>query len=296
MLSARALGILLFCCNTNQRINSRTLSENFKEGREAIRTAVNELIDQKYMVKETIRIGSRLHTYLFVTKHGANKIQKMMSKSDSWAPENRVPESIPGPLLQQNEQIINNLYITKFIKNTRTESVKEGENEIMGYEFFKTNSSADEDELLSYRQSAETKKTAEYQDAKKKAHDARTIHRESLPKDKWTSSDIGYEFASRVSNLWNIKPWSLVQTRFIPALASARRQHETTGVIEYEMINLFFNRVDFNKYDNADILWKMFIKMFPALASDAKARVSSEEDIETAQVEAKGSWDWMQDV
>ena len=55
-------------------------------------------------------------------------------------------------------------------------------------------------------------------------------------------------------------------------------------------MNIYFASMDFSKYSDADALWKIFISRFSELSSQAKVRLNSSEDLETAKVQADEQW------
>ena len=55
------------------------------------------------------------------------------------------------------------------------------------------------------------------------------------------------------------------------------------------MMNIYFATMNFSKYSDADALWKIFMSRYSELSSQAKLRINSVEDLETAQVQADES-------
>jgi hypothetical protein len=189
-----------------------------------------------------------------------------------------------------NNSVFANSLISK--PDTPTESVEEFQTinievDSMGYEFFEKQSSIDDDESLNARKKAQDAKKAEYEEAKAKTHKKR-LSRHSVPASKWTCTDVGYEFADRIYRVWSIKPWSVTNSRFIPALASLRKKHDTDGAIELAILDLFFGSIDFEKYDDAEHLWKLFVTRFPSYVLQAKSSmISTEESDEELRLKEK---------
>jgi hypothetical protein len=133
------------------------------------------------------------------------------------------------------------------------------------------------------------KKKAEYAEQKAARHAQRITHRETKPLAAWTPSDVAYEFANRILSFWHIKPWAVSNSRFIQALAETRKKYDTTAVEELEIMDRFFRALQIDKYTDADMLWKMFIKRFPEYAAEVKnmvkvdAEVTEEEHMQTAK-------------
>jgi hypothetical protein len=109
-----------------------------------------------------------------------------------------------------------------------------------------------------------------FEDSQVIKNEKRIQHRSLKAKEDWTPSDSGYEFEQKISNIWSIPPWSVTESRFIPALASARRRHGTNGQIESDMMDLFLIDDDWLKHQTGDRLWQGFIRRFSDLAQTAK--------------------------
>lgn len=155
----------------------------------------------------------------------------------------------------------------------------------MGYEFFSSGTSGDNDDLLRERQKHEAKRKAEYTEARAKvAEGKRGLLRDNLDPANWTCKDIAFEFADRVNNMWNIPPFSVLQTRLVQALATFRKQHDTNGAIELELLNLFFSTLQDSKYTDGNHMWRAFMYQAPQLLQTARENVitpaSIQEDIE----------------
>jgi len=163
------------------------------------------------------------------------------------------------------------------------DEVEEEENN-MGYEFF-SSSVSDNDDILRERAKHEAKRKAEYVEAKtKKAEARRDLHRANIPTSSWTCKDVAFEFADRINTMWNIPPFSVLQSRFVPALAAFRKQHDTNGAIELELLNLFFSTLQDSKYEDGNHMWKAFMYQAPQLLQTARENVITpariQEDIE----------------
>lgn len=295
MISARAVGLLWDCVYLGTNPTAEALQARFKEGREAIRTALNELVFEGLLERRAERAGSRIMTTCFVTEKGRN----YFTSYDSWGPEteDRHAESKPisGALIQQNEltytKYIASLTSKEITREPREEFTTMNVSDIMGYDFFEP--TASDDEAMEERIKARAKHEAE----KKEAHQQKTRKkmggRYDIPVSNWAPAEIGHEFAYRIENQWRIPPWSVATSRFIPALATMRKSHDTNGEIEFKMLDLFFASIDFEKYDSAEHLWKLFISRAPALVSQARGMVRTVEQVEEAQSQAAKSQEWL---
>ena len=156
----------------------------------------------------------------------------------------------------------------------------EGEGESVGYEFFESTSSADSD-LIREREKHQAAKKAEYVAMREKAAQKRDVHRSQIDPANWTCKDIAYEFAARLNDMWDIPPFSVTQTRFVQALATFRKQHNTNGAIELELVNLFYESMRQDKYEDGNHVWRAFLFKAPSLLQTARERVVSAEVLET---------------
>jgi hypothetical protein len=158
----------------------------------------------------------------------------------------------------------------------------EGEEKNMGYEFFGATASSDDDNLRERQRFQEYRK-AEYNEAReKKAEARREMHRSKVDPANWTCKDVACEFSERVSNMWHIKPFSVLETRFVQALGTFRKQHDTNGAIELEILNLFFSTLQDSKYEDGNHMWRAFLHQAPMLLQTARENVVTVEERETA--------------
>jgi hypothetical protein len=216
-----------------------------------------------------------------------------------WVPENEPRWRVSGELFPLNEltntssivAITSKEYVGDAHEEYRKVEVNLKDLEVeMPYEFFEPTAT---DEALEARQDALQKKKAEYRDAKAQVNKKRIVRRQDVPTALWTCSDVAYEFADRLGVHWNISPLAVMSTRFIPALSDKRSRFDTNGEIEVKMMDLFFSTVEFEKYTDAEPLWKMFVKQFEKYASQAKAMTRTDEDLEEASIQAKKSQEWL---
>lgn len=156
----------------------------------------------------------------------------------------------------------------------------EGEGESMGYEFFEATSSPDSD-LLREREKHQAAKKAEYVAMREKTAQKRDTHRSQTDPANWTCKDIAYEFAARLNDMWDIPPFSVTQSRFVQALATFRKQHNTNGAVELELVNLFYDSMRQDKYEDGNHVWRAFLFKAPSLLQTARERVVSAEVLET---------------
>jgi DNA-binding MarR family transcriptional regulator len=271
MISAKALGVLTEAASGLVPITAEDMAKHFKCGRSSMLAALKELRDIGYIETTTAHIDGRFVTYSKVTESGYKSL------------ETRLLSTLA--MQNSNNSVLANSLVCK--PGTPTESVEEFnkleiEVESMGYDFFEKTSSMDKDEMVAERRKADAKKKADYEQDKENKRKARLTRHHTAQED-WTPTDVGYEFADRIFKVWHIKPWSVTNSQFIPALATQRKKHDTNGAVEIRIMDMFFESIDFEKYDDAEKLWKLFIYKFPSYVLQAKTSMipaqESEEEI-----------------
>jgi biotin operon repressor len=276
-LSLRARAALMYFANSDMTISAERLSEEVAEGRDAIQTALKELRDVGFLVTRKERVGNRVVTTSHVTHKG-------FLEAASWGL--KIPLQIqytqqnnPIEILTNSDNIIRKVTIAGRL----------GE-EKMGYEFFEKSSSIDADERESERLKARAAQQQEYQEAKSRKHQKKVITKDDRAPEDWSVKDSILEFATQMSALWNIKPWQISGTRFFEALGINRKKYETNGLIEQEMMRIFFATVKTESQDDGERLWRLFIAKYSTLASQARTRIETPDKMATAKQQAEESW------
>ena len=274
-LSLRARGALAYFINADISISAARLAEEVAEGRDAILTALKELREAGLIVTRKERVNNEVKTVSYVTEKG-------FLEAASWGLKSR-PQILHS---EQNSliQVLANSVID--INKTSIGRLEEK----MGYDFFNSTSSSDADERQAERLKAMAERKATYQQQKSEKHAKDVVDRETASPKGWNVNQSANEFVSQMSAIWGIPPWKLAGSRFFIALSKARQTYDTDGEVEQEMMRLFFGALKVNKETNGDMLWKSFIKRFPELALQAKARLNSSDDLATAMVEAEEEW------
>lgn len=275
MISAKALGVLVTAASGMVPVTAHDMAKHFQCGRESMLSALKELRDAGYIETVSTHIDGRFVRYSKVTESGYKSL------------ETRLLSSLA--MQNSNNSVIANSLVSK--PGTPTESVEEFntvEIEVggMGYDFFEKTSSMDKEEKLAERAKAESHKRAKFVEQKEAKRKER-LSRHDVAKEDWTPTDIGYEFADRIFKIWHIKPWSVTNSRFIPAIATQRRKHDTNGAIDFIILDLFFGSTDFEKYDDAEQIWKLFIHRYPSFVLQAKSSMVKPDENEEARLKAK---------
>ena len=258
-------------------ISADRLAEEVLENRKAIQTALKELRDAGLIVTRKERIPRGVATVSYVTEKG-------FLEANSWGSKNVLQ-------IQQSEQnSIIQVLTNSAINIKRVTIAGRLGDETMGYDFFEKTSNSEALEQEAERVKAEAIKRQEHNDEKMRHHELLANSKDNREVKDWTVKDSVIEFASQMSNRWNVKPWSMAGSRFFEALGSARKKYDTNGVIEREMMNLFFTQLSLNKESDGDKLWKLFISRFSELSNQAKLRITSPELMERAKASAEEQW------
>lgn len=282
MMSLKALGLLVFLKNNpNVNISERSLAKILKEGRGSIGTAINELKALGLLRYKVQNINGN--------PVGVNTL--VLAENQPGVAKNQPGWLKTEPLLSLN-MLTNTSSKHINILGLYSDGVRMEEGNEMGYKFFSNNSEDEfEKEVKEANQKLKAQKKKEFNAAKKAKQEKAKYNRANKPVKDWSPQDCAYEFARRIEDLWNISPISLTESNFIPALAGARVKNDTNGELEVEMMNIFFSSLTDGKYSDGNILWRMFISRFSALAAQAKTRVHSEDEIQKAKEQSAKSWE-----
>jgi hypothetical protein len=298
MTSARATGVLVACVYQGVKPTVEAVQSHFGQGgRHMYLSALKELEDLGFLCRKKMRIGNDLRTECVITEQAL----VYLVGSGFPTPENLSVYVATGVgfsdlLFRQKQLGSSNSQYKLNSKTYSDESYQsvyvnvEAKEDEMPYEFFE--SSVTDDHLQ--ERAEDLKKSRErYQEKQKEKRERKIILRQDVPKAMWTCSDIAYEFAYRLEFHWHIPPWSVRSTDFVKALGGMRNRLGTNGEIEFEMINLFCDAINFQDYKNAEHLWRLFVKRADEFASKARGMVVSEEELEEATSQARKSQEWL---
>ena len=276
-LSLRARGALQYFVNSDMTISAARLAEIVSEGRDAVLTALKELRDAELIVTRKERVGSRIITTTYVTEKG-------FVEAGSWGLKSR-------PLIQHNVQNSTIQVLANSAINIKKVTIagRLGD-EDMAYDFFESTSSGDADDREADRLKAEARKRQERNDAKMADHAKKAISKANRTPEAWTVKDSMHEFADHIANYINIPPWKMSESKFFQALGSSRKKYGTNGAIEKEMMRMFFAIIKIDKQTDAEKLWKIFISRYSELESQARTRMVTPEQLQTAVEQAEDSW------
>lgn len=267
MITARALGVYYYLKATESTISADALASVFPEGRKTFLTALGEL-RQLGLITTTRQVVN-----------GKYVTQSYLNGS----PEKEL-------LLQQSQQnSLLNLIVNSYISKPNSELRSR---EAIELEYYET----EEDRLEAQRKFRERQ-----HDEKMKAHETRRqekmARRNPSNASGWSTTDSAFEFAEQMHDLWHIQPWQVTRSRFRYALADKRKEFNTDGAIELEMMKLFFSQIKHEtKLNDPEIVWKKFILQFSNLLTEVRRLMVTPEEVAVIKDKAKKSLDWMDNV
>lgn len=286
-ISARALGVYLYMVSVDSYKTAEELSEVFKEGRDAMQTALKELRDRG----------------LITTKKFRTSGGKILTGSELVSPEtaNRTLE-IPLLILLNKYKAINNIYnklkaingSSKQIYNKKNPSAfADTEEDYMKVNFPIGGPVDDKDYFEDQAREKELwdrERQKEFESKKKKAHD----------KVRSSGKNVNgcvAEFVSRVNSLWGVKEWTTDTKNFRIAYSQARRTHLTDGDIEFAMMDLFFGSKEYiAQINDPNHMWRRFITMFGPLSIQVKNTMLSADKVEKEEERVARSLEKLFDV
>lgn len=289
-LSARAVGLFLYMLGQGSYMTSDELSEVFKEGRDAIRTALEELRAHGLLITEKQKIeGGRFVT---VSKLVMPKNRRL---------ENRSLKS--RPLIQLNlYKLISNIknnFITnsssgKELYNLKNTSAFADKEKYTTFNIPTGGHMSDDDDY--YADMAREKELwnqeqqVEFESKKLKAHN------KVMASGKNIHGCVA-EFVNRVNAMWGVKQWTQDTKNFRIAYSNARRTHETTGDIEFKMMDLFFGSKEYiGQINDPNHIWRKFISMFGPLSIQVKNTMLSGDVAEKEEIRVAKSMEKLFDV
>ena len=252
---------------TGANISAESLSRTFPEGRKVFLSALKELRDAGLIETKRAVINGKYVTY---------------SQLIDGSPETE--------LLSQQSQLnsYKSLIAYSYISKPNSE---QGSREVK-MEYFES-----EDERLEAQRKWREKKHAEKMEAHESRRQTRMLKRNPLNAISWSPTDSSFEFAEQMHDLWHIQPWQVTRSRFRYALDAKRKEFNTDGAIELQMMKLFFSQIRHDtKLADPEIVWKRFIVQFHNLLAEVNRSTVTPEKMEAIKEKSTRSLDWMDDV
>lgn len=272
MISARALGVYMYLRFSDAPISAERLSSVFKEGRDAMGTALSELRAYNMISTKKERIGNKIMT-----------VNKLVDP-EFWALETR--------RLIQPSELNSYLILNTYSLISKKEYFRERKEEKMIDDYEPSPMYLDPEERAEYSRKMREKRDAAYRAERDAQIDARIKDKSTRTPAQWSTDDSAYYFAERVSSMWNVQPWTSVRTRFKAAFGKARKMYGTTGDIEFKMMERFFDGLEHHKHvNNPEIIWKVFIRDFGSLHIAVERSSVTPEDLAKAEEILKKQWE-----
>ena len=249
---------------TGANISAESLSRTFPEGRKVFLSALKELRDAGLIETKRAVINGKYVTY---------------SQLIDGSPETE--------LLSQQSQLnsYKSLIAYSYISKPNSE---QGSREVK-MEYFES-----EDERLEAQRKWREKKHAEKMEAHESRRQTRMLKRNPLNAISWSPTDSSFEFAEQMHDLWHIQPWQVTRSRFRYALDAKRKEFNTDGAIELQMMKLFFSQIRHDtKLADPEIVWKRFIVQFHNLLAEVNRSTVTPEKMEAIKEKSTRSLDWM---
>ena len=264
-ISRQAQDCLAFLyLNPTLIINHRTLMEHKGLSRRKSLVVLQELRDAN-CIKMTRIVGAGTKTKVVMSDVTKSVISGYR----------HIAVQLVSHISNSNTASTTNIATNKFLDEV------EGKEKEVGYEYFKKMSSPDDDTLVDRAKHLAQKK-AEYVEVREaKAQKRKDQHRSKISPSDWTCKDVAYEFGDRMADIWSIKPFSVTQSRFVQALSVFRKQHDTNGEVELNLIDLFFSTLKSEKYTDGNHLWRAFLYKAPSLLMQARESIITVEQMET---------------
>ncbi len=261
-ISAKSIGLLFFIISSDSSISAEALATTLLEGESAIATGLKELRNLGFLELENKRTKDGTFTkQTKVTPSGYEFIAQAIAQIS--------PYNSHFAQLFYNPAIPSGSSVGKFIPRSNEEP-----RNIISHEGYLAPTRA-ENELRNQEESEEEQRLAlnklekdreEWVAKKKRVQRAQFKARSEKPdKATWTPTDISFEFADRIQNYWNIEPWRVTKTRFRMILADMRKRHNTNGLIECAMMDVFFEQEDVSKFQDANFVMMRFFYRFGEL-------------------------------
>jgi hypothetical protein len=267
VITARALGVYVYLQATGANISAESLSRTFPEGRKVFLSALKELRDIGLIETKRAVINGKYVTYSQLAD-GSPKTELLSQQS------------------QQNSY--KSLIAYSFISKPNSERSSREVN----VEYFES-----EDERLEAQRKWREKKHAEKMEIHESRRQEKMLRRNPANASGWSPTDSAFEFAEQMHNLWHIQPWQVTRSRFRYALADKRKEYNTDGALELQMMALFFSQIKHDtKLSDPEIVWKKFILQFHNLLTEVQRSMVTPEKMEAIKEKSTRSLDWMNDV
>lgn len=264
-MNARDIAILEEFALTPFPGGAKGISLKVGEGRDAVQTAINNLKNAGYLETTTnAMVNGRVIKTTQLTAAG-NQFLETRSYT--------ILTKLNSNLLLRANSLLPN-----------SESSSREETHVEYYETEEERNAAKE----KYR-AAKHKEKMEHHEARR---EERMIHRSIQNAVNWSTTDSTFEFAEQMHKIWHIQPWKVTRSRFRYALANKRKEYNTNGEVERQMMLSFFASIQHDtKLNDGEIVWKKFILEFDRLHTEYEQSMVTPEEMEQIKLDAEKSWE-----
>ena len=279
MITSRALGVYYYLVNTKSTISADALSKVFPEGRKIHLRTLKELRDL-----ELIRTSRQVVNGKFVTQSYLNlgsPISELLLQQSRLNPNNNL-------LLDINTDLLNHK------QNSNADALHGGSN--MDWDDFAPMyvDPEDRDRLL---QKKREMKHQEKMEQHERIRGERMKRREDSNRVNWSPTDVAFEFGHRMQLLWHVAPWQVTRSRFRFALDKKRSEYNTTGDLECQMMDIYFDKIKQDtRLNDPEIIWKKFIVDFGSLFLQVTRQSATPEQIDTERERSQRSVDKLRNL
>lgn len=276
VITARAIGVLEEILINPNHGGARGLSERLGEGRDAIQNSLSDLRSLGFIETTTVKTGKLgFARNIKVTEAG---YQFLKSRTSILLSQLNANSNL---LLDTNTHLLNHK------QNSTAGAVRDGKN--MEWDDFAP-MYVDPEDRDKFREKHRAKKHEEKMKQHERITEERMLRRDESNRVNWTPTDMAFEFGHRMKLLWRVAPWEVTRSRFRFALDSKRSEYNTTGDIECQMMDIFFDKLKHDtKLNDPEIIWKKFIVEFGSLLIQVKRQSATPDQIEQERERSKKS-------
>lgn len=275
-ITARAIGVLEEILINPNHGGARGLSERLGEGRDAIQNALTDLRNLGYIETATVKTG----------KFGFAKSIKVTEAGYQFL---KSRTSILLIQLNANNNLLldTNTHLLSHKQNSNAGALRGGDG--MDWDDFAP-MYVDPEDRDAFSAKAREKKHKDKMEQHERIRSERMKKREESNRVNWSPTDIAFEFGHRMQLLWHVAPWQVTRSRFRFALDKKRSEYNTTGDIECQMMDIFFDRIKHDtKLNDPEIIWKKFIVDFGSLLIHVNRQSATPEQLETERERSQKS-------
>jgi hypothetical protein len=276
VITARAIGVLEEILINPQHGAAKGLSARFGEGRDAIQSAISDLKKAGYLEVVTNKMAN-------------GKIVSTLRVTDTG---NQFLETRTHILLSQlnhnNNLLLDiNTDLLRYKQNSNAGALHGG-NEMDWDDFAPMYvDPEDRDKVLAKKRE---QKHHEKMEQHERIRGERMKRREDNNRANWSPTDIAFEFGHRMQLLWHVAPWQVTRSRFRFALDKKRSEYNTTGDLECQMMDIYFDKIKHDRRINdPEIIWKKFIVDFGSLFLQVTRQSATPEQLETERERSQKS-------